>query len=86
MKHDIREWIIVNIDHLKNLIEPLKKRKLSEFSCNDVVFHEDIEKEYRSLARAIICIEISKSLACSTESIYDSIEDTEWEELWTKIF
>lgn len=86
MNSDITEWIIINIDALKELIQPLQEKKKEAFTLNDVVFHQDIEAQYRDIAREMICTEISKHLACSTESIYDSIEDSQWEDLWTKIF
>ena len=52
----------------------------------DVMFHDDIDRQYRDAVKQLICVEVSKSLGCSAESFHDSIEDREWEDLWNKIF
>jgi len=86
MVTDIREWIIVNIDHLKWLMEPLRENKRKAMLNEDVMFHDDIDRQYRDAVKQLICVEVSKSLGCSAESFHDSIEDREWEDLWNKIF
>lgn len=86
MATEIREWIIVNINHLKWLLEPVRENKRKATLSEDSMFHDDIERQYRDIVKHTIAIEASKSLGCSSESFHDSINDEEWNELWTKIF
>jgi hypothetical protein len=86
LKNEIQEWLIVNTPHIKELTEPYKKNKLLAFQTQEVVFHDEIERQYRQIVTEIIGVEISKSIGCSLESFYDTIDDETWEELWRKIF
>ena len=86
MNADIREWIIINIDYLQELIKPLRDNKAKALTQDDGLFSDEIEKQYKSLVLRLISVEVSKATGCSTESFYDSIEDHMWGELWRKIF
>ena len=85
MNPEITDWIIINMGYIKELVHPIKLKKENAFKQQDVLFHDDINKQYVDIVREIISIEISKSIACSTEEIYATVEDGTWEELCKKI-
>jgi len=85
MNPEITDWIIVNMGYIKELVHPIKLQKENAFKQQDVLFHDDISKQYVDIVKEIISIEISKSIACSTEDIYATVEDGTWEELCKKI-
>lgn len=85
MNPEITDWIVLNMAYIQELLHPIKAQKEKAFHDQDLIFHDDIKKQYVDIVREIICIEISKSIACSSEDIYDTIDEGTWEELCKKI-
>lgn len=75
MNSDIILWLNSNEQAIVELINPLLKQKKEAMNAYDVIFHDEIINQFENLALSIIGIEVCKSLGCSVEDYYETIQD-----------
>ena len=75
MNSDIILWLNSNEQAIVELIKPLLKQKEEAVNTYDNLFHDEIINQFESLALSIIGIEVCKSLGCSVEDYYETIQD-----------
>ena len=72
---DMMEYILGNFEHLEGLTEQYRKRK-EELKKKDPLFKEEIEDQYKDHIKYLVCLEISRDMACSYEEavvLYEEI-------------
>lgn len=75
MNSEIILWLNNNEPAIIDLLNPLIKQREESLLVYDQVFHDEIVNQFESLAFSIIGIEVCRSLGCSVEEYYDTIED-----------
>lgn len=69
------EYILDNFEHLEELTKQYRVRK-EELKQKDPLFKEDIDEQYKEHIKYLICLEISRDMACSQEEavvLYEEI-------------
>jgi hypothetical protein len=75
MNSDIIIWLHDNKFGIIYLITPLINQKKNALQTYDVIFHDEINKQFKSLYLSLIGIEASAALGCSAEDFYETVED-----------
>jgi hypothetical protein len=72
---DMMEYILSNFEHLEELTKQYRKRK-EELKQKDPIFKEEIDDQYKQHIKYLICLEITRDMACSYEEavvLYEEI-------------
>lgn len=78
---DLFDYITQNFEHLEELTEQYKARK-EELKKTDPLFKDEIDVQYKDHIKYLICLEISKDMACSYEEAIVVYEDMELGDLF----
>jgi response regulator of citrate/malate metabolism len=72
---DLMDYILGNFEHLEELTEQYRERK-KQLKEKDPLFQEEIDNQYKEHVKYLICLEISRDMACSYEEavvLYEEI-------------
>lgn len=72
---DLMEYILGNFEHLEELTQQYRTRK-KELKEKEPIFEEEIDEQYKDHIKYLICLEISRDMACSYEEavvLYEEI-------------
>jgi len=73
--YDMVLWMENNQATLKELIDPLLEKRDHALSSYDIIFHDDINKQFNRLVTSMICIEMCRSLGCSSATFYENLDE-----------
>lgn len=74
-RDEIQLWLCENVFTVKELLIPVLIQKTEALKAYEVVFHDEIKSQYENLILSIVGIEVCKTLGCSVEDYYDTIEE-----------
>ena len=72
---DLMDYISKNFEHLEELTDQYRARK-EQLKKSDPLFKEEIDEQYKDHIKFLICLEISRDMACSYEDavvLYEEI-------------
>lgn len=72
---DMMDYIMGNFEHLEELTKQYRKRK-EDLKQKDPLFSDEIDQQYKEHIQYLICLEISRDMACSYEEavvLYEEI-------------
>ncbi len=72
---DLMEYITGNFEHLEELTQQYRSKR-EELLKQDPLFNEEINSQYKDHVKFMICLEISRDMACSYEEavvLYEEI-------------
>lgn len=75
-KPDLMDYVTGNFEHLEELTKQYRDRK-SELLEKDPLFKDDINEQYKDHIKYIVCLEISRDMACSYEDamiLYEELQ------------
>lgn len=72
---DLMDYIVGNFEHLEELTKQYRTRK-EQLKKQDPLFDEEIEEQYKDHIKYLICLEISRDMACSYEDAVVIYEET----------
>ena len=71
---DLMDYITQNFEHLEELTKQYRARK-EQLKKSDPLFKEEIDEQYKDHVKYLICLEISRDMACSYEEAVVLYED-----------
>lgn len=74
-KPDLIDYIMGNFEHLEELSKQYRTRK-EDLKQKDPLFSDEIDQQYKEHIKYLICLEISRDMACSYEDavvLYEEI-------------
>ena len=72
---DLMEYITGNFEHLEELTQQYRAKR-EELLKQDPLFNDEINSQYKDHIKFMICLEISRDMACSYEEavvLYEEI-------------
>lgn len=72
---DLMDYVLKNFEHLEELTNQYREHKKNLLD-SDPLFKEEINSQYKDQIKYLICVEISRDMACSYEEaviLYEEI-------------
>lgn len=63
---DLMQYVLNNFEHLEELTNQYRERK-KNLIATDPLFKDEINSQYKDQIKYLICLEISRDMACSYE-------------------
>ena len=63
---DLMDYVTGNFEHLEELTKQYRERK-EKLLKEDPLFNEEINAQYKDHIKYLVCLEISRDMACSYE-------------------